>query len=131
MKQIWAQRVAVFEYIFSCLISEESDPNVIINNFKTYDKYNRLNDWQLKIIENFAYSLNDYHNLIKDNLKSKWSYEEFDNVSKAIIMEAISEWNTYKTDKAILIDQSLITINKYADKHLKKIVNAILDKILV
>ncbi|WP_033159886.1 DUF1948 domain-containing protein [Mycoplasmoides alvi] len=131
MKQIWAKRVAVFEYIFSCLLREETDSSVIIYNFQKYDQYNKLDEWQLKIVKMFAQNYFKYENLIKNNLKTKWSYDEFDNIAKAVIFEALAEWEVHKTQKAILIDQSLITIDHYSDKHLKKIVHAILDKILI
>lgn len=126
MERVWVRRVAVFEYIFSCVVINEEDPNVIVAKFKDFD----INDWQLKIVENFAHNFNQYHQLIATNLKSKWSYEQLDNLVKAVILEALAEFNVHQTDKAILIDQSLITIQRYGDPHLKKITNALLDKIL-
>ena len=88
---MWAKRVAVCEYIFSCLLLEDKNPQVIIENFKNYNEYNALDIWQEQIVENFAINFLSYENLIKQHLKTKWTYEEFDNLTKAVIFEAIAE----------------------------------------
>lgn len=126
-KRIWVWRVAVFEYIFSCLINVEQDPIVIVNNFNLFDG---INEWQKKIINDYANNFLKYQNLIKNNLKTKWTYEQIDNIVKAVIFETIAEQNAHKTEKKILIDQALKTVQRYGEPYLKKITNAILDKIL-
>lgn len=124
---MWVKRVAVFEYIYSCLISNEIDFNNIETNFK--EKY--TNDpWSLAVVANFALNfLKDKENIIA-NLQSKWTYDQLDFILKAAVHEALAEFRTHSTPKAVLIDQALITIGHYGDLHLKKIAHALLDKLI-
>lgn len=127
-KQIWARRVAVFEYIFSCLAKNEQDPKAIINELKTFPD---IDLWQIKIVTYFSYNLNKTIAKIQSlTTKSKWSYEQMDLILKAIIHEVYNERLAHQTDKAILIDQSLITMDHYGEPKLKKILHAIIDKII-
>ncbi|WP_027119989.1 DUF1948 domain-containing protein [[Mycoplasma] testudinis] len=127
-KQIWAKRVAVFEYIFACLCREEIDYDTIVNEFKAFEN---TEPWQLKIVATFAVNLDTVVNLIKTYTKnSKWSYEQLDLVLKAILHEVYAESLAHQTPKAVLIDQSLITMDKYGDPKLKKMLHALIDKII-
>ncbi len=127
---MWAQRVAVFEYLFACLLKGETDPERIVADFAAYGEYGELTDWQAKIVADFARRFGEYAELVRGALRTKWSFEDFDNVAKAAILEAVAERNAHGTDKAVLIDQALITVGRYGDAHLKGIVNAVLDRIL-
>lgn len=127
MKQMWIKRVAVFEYIYSCLISDNSDFSDAEISFKS--KYND-DPWSLAVVSNFASNFLKDKNDIIVNLQSKWNYDQLDFILKAVIHEALAEFRAHATPKAVLIDQALITIGHYGDLHLKKIAHALLDKLI-
>lgn len=124
---MWIKRVAVFEYIYSCLISNEVDFSNAEANFK--EKYSD-DLWSLAVISNFASNFLKDKNDIIANLQSKWTYDQLDFILKAVIHESLAEFRAHATPKAVLIDQALTTINHYGDLHLKKIAHALLDKLI-
>lgn len=127
MKRMWIKRVAVFEYIYSCLISNEIDFSNAETNFK--QKYSD-DLWSLAVVSNFASNfLKDKDDIIA-NLQSKWTYDQLDFILKAVVHESLAEFRAHATPKAVLIDQALITIGHYGDLHLKKIAHALLDKLI-
>lgn len=124
---MWIKRVAVFEYIYSCLISNEIDFNNIEKNFK--EKYSN-DPWSLAVVSNFASNFFKDKEDIIASLKSKWTYDQLDFILKSAVHEALAEFRAHATPKAVLIDQALITIGHYGDLHLKKIAHALLDKLI-
>lgn len=119
----WEKRVISFEIIYSLIIREDINAKIDFEN-------DSINDEVKQII--------NYYLLNKDSIKSKvipflkdgWTWERLLPVDRAIICNAICEMETIKTDKKIIIDQSIITAKNFSDKNSYKFINSILDKVL-
>lgn len=124
----WEKRVRVVQIIYSYLITEVKDDT----NFLKFclNEY-KIDLFQLKIIEVFIKNKAKIIELIERNsINKNWSFIQLNFVVRAILIEAISEKIAHKTDKAILIDQSIITTKKFCDESNTDYVNALLDKVL-
>lgn len=126
-KQRWALRVAVSEYIYSCLVSKETDPDAIIAGFKRYAP----DAWQEPIVANFAYRRELLDGALMRCVSTKWDYEEIEPLLKAVMLEALAEQHAHKTPRGVLIKEALTTLQRHADPALKKLAHAVLDKALL
>ena len=121
----WEKRVQIVKFLYSFLIKKNS----ISETKKEAFEYN-FDANQLRVIE---YCLNNFqaiHLILDSQVNSKWQFDRLNYVDQAILLEAYSEYQVSKTDKAILIDQSIITAKKYSDDSSFKYINAILEKVL-
>lgn len=125
----WEKRVVSFKFIYSCLVSE-------LNQKEMLEKYNieikqLNNDYVNSIIFFFVSNKEKLFSQIKNLLQANWTIERLNLIDLSIVCSTISESNVHYVDKKILIDQAVITAKKYGDQNSYKFVNSILDKILV
>lgn len=122
----WERRVKIVKFIYSCLMKSE---NALEAKKEAFNKYDFQAD-QLQVIE---YFLNNKENIIKTietTMSEAWKFDRLNYVDQAILLEAYSEKFTWNTEKAVLIDQSVITAKKYSDTSSYKYINAVLEKVL-
>lgn len=60
-------------------------------------------------------------------MRDDWDLSRINPITISIILEAISEYQILKTDKLVLITQSVKTAKNYCGDGDYKIINAILD----
>lgn len=126
VKTQWQKRVDVTQYIFSCLI-KQLNTNEINENILNYN----FDANQLKVIEYFRDNFEFIKKNISDNLKKTWTWDRLSIMEQSIMIVAFCEFKILKREKAIAIDQALVTADKYGQLKEKKFINAILDKILI
>lgn len=123
----WEKRLIVVKYIYSQLIKNEP-VDIAKNNFSKY-----FLDVDAQFVETLEFCLdhkNEIINVISTALLDNWTFDRLNLVDQAILLEAYSECKILRTDKNIMIDQSIITSKKYSDANSYEFINAILDKIL-
>ena len=121
----WEKRVQIVKFIYSYLIKQNS-----INETKREAFGYDFDAYQLKVIEYCLDNFKEIRNLLNENVSDSWQFDRLNYVDQAILLEAYSEFKTENTDKAILIDQSVITAKKYSDDASYKYINAVLEKVL-
>lgn len=122
----WEKRVKLTKFFYTYLIKSKIGIDI---NKEAIQDFN-LDADQLRIFEYFLSNQQNLIDLINKNTNSNWDCSRLNLVDQAILFETISEYNTFHTEKSILIDQALITVKKYSDYENYKYLNAILDKIL-
>lgn len=122
----WEKRVKLTKFFYTYLIKSKIGIDI---NKEAIQDFN-LDADQLRIFEYFLSNQQNLIDLINKNTNSNWECSRLNLVDQAILFETISEYNTFHTEKSILIDQALITVKKYSDYENYKYLNAILDKIL-
>ncbi|GAA5414731.1 transcription antitermination factor NusB [Ureaplasma ceti] len=122
----WERRVKTFKFIYSCLIK---DDDAQVAKAEAFNKY-EFDSEQLSLIEYFLDNKQEIINKLEHEMPSKWTFDRLNYVDQAILLDACAETKTWLTDKAIIIDQSVITAKKYSDKDSYKFINAILEKVL-
>lgn len=123
----WEKRLIVVKYIYSQLIKNEP-VDIAKNNFSKY-----FLDVDAQFVETLEFCLdhkNEIISVISTALLDNWTFDRLNLVDQAILLEAYSECKILRTDKNIMIDQSIITSKKYSDANSYEFINAILDKIL-
>ncbi|WP_031489005.1 transcription antitermination factor NusB [Ureaplasma canigenitalium] len=126
MERQWQKRVKLFQFAYNMLMttnlsSEEKMKKVI--------DFNLDGDW----LQASDYLVNHFETIIKDLKKyisEDWTFERCSKVDQALLIAAYAEFYGMKTDKKIVIDQSLITAHKFSDSTSFKYINAILDQAL-
>ncbi|MDQ0513740.1 transcription termination factor NusB [Mycoplasmoides fastidiosum] len=119
----WKRRVNIIQTIFADLSFA----------FPFHDYQSRIVDydqWTKFEIAVFDYYLNNKLELMKISesfLSNKWTLQRLQKTTLAIILEAISEFHAMQTPKSVLIQQAVITAQKYSANQDYKLVNAILD----
>lgn len=126
MKKQWEKRVELFQYIYSCLIQEKTPQEIINDALCEYD----FDAEYLSTVEYAANRWNEIINEITPLLSKSWNWERASFIDRAIMISAIAESRNLKIEKAIIIDQALITANQYNIDDSYKYINAILEKIL-
>ncbi len=125
-KNQWEKRVEVFHYVYSTLISDINNKHIIK---KAFEQFTFSAD-QMKIIEYYANNKQNIIDLISSKLQNNWTWERISIVTQAILIASYSESQALIIDKKVIIDQALITANKYCEPNQKNFINAILDKII-
>ncbi len=98
------------------------------NEDLNFSEYNFSED-QLNFIKNIISSTDDLENEILKHLPSDWKWERFNNIEKAIILNATAEILLMNNKKAITIDESVKFAKKYCGEKSEPLINAIIDKI--
>jgi len=124
-KTQWQKRVDVTQYIYSCLV-KGLDKDEIKADALNYS----LDAKQLKVIEYFADEFDSIKDLISKNLKENWTWDRLAIMQQAIMIVAYCEWKVLDREKAVAIDQALVTADRYGQLKEKAFINAVLDKIL-
>lgn len=123
----WEKRVQLFQYIYSCLITD-ANKDEILN--KHLEENYEFDAYWLKVIEYIANNYSKIVESISQNLSSTWTFDRISYTDKAVMFCAVGEFKTHNIDKAIVIDQSLITAKNHHIDDSYKYINAILEKIL-
>lgn len=126
MKTQWEKRVDVTILIYQWLLLEFSNEEL----FKIAFEQENFDADQMKIIEYLVVHKNDIVNLITPLLEKSWKWERLNFFDRAIMLEAYAEVEVLNTNKAIIIDQALITAKKYNIDDSYKYINPILDKVI-
>lgn len=124
----WKKRVNLFRLVYSFLETNNTDIE-IVDNLEEDDVVGENFKDQRKILKNVIENLESYKELISKHLKN-WSFERISDVDKALFLSALGEYNVLKTNKNIIIDQTIITAKRYSSPIAYKYINAVLDKIL-
>jgi transcription termination factor NusB len=85
----------------------------------------------MKIVDYYCLNKKKMISLLTKHLSKQWEWDRISFVDKSILLTAVSEFNTNKIDKKIIIDQALINAKFYSDVASIKFINAILDKVLI
>lgn len=128
IRQSWRKRIQVLNLIYDdLLVDHTNEKSVIITS--AFEKL-YFDHYQIEILESYFDHYDDDKKVIEDLLKANWTYQRLNVLTKAIIHEAIAEARLKKVNKAILIDQALITCKTRGNIRDKNFINAILDKII-
>ena len=122
MLKQWEKRVIAFEIVYSLLMKEQL--------FFNEDEYQNVNKDVIKLVNYIINNFNNIKSKIISNLNENWSWDRLLTIDKSIIIVAYAEFNVFKTDKKIVIDQAIITSKKYSDEKSYKFINFILDKLI-
>lgn len=123
----WEKRVLLFKNIYSQLLKEEPI-NLAKKNF--VENFLKIDAQFISVYEYFLDHKDEIIKTISKNIPNSWSFDRLNIVDQAILFEAYSEYKVLKIDKAIIIDQAIISSKKYSDLKSHEFINAILDKIL-
>lgn len=123
-KTQWKKRVELTQYIYMCLISDFNEQEIISKSFDYEYEAN-----QFKIIEYFAHNKETAIKELSENLKQNWTWNRISITTQAILLQAYCEYKVNNLAKQIVIDQALITTERYIGSESKPFVNAILDKV--
>lgn len=113
-------------YLYRTYLLEElfNDSKESINSlefeFNTDQKY-----FIKKILENIEL----FESHIIKHLPKDWKWERFNQLEKAILLNATAEVFLVKVKKAIIIDESINFAKKYCGEKAQPLINAIIDKI--
>ena len=126
-KTQWEKRVDVFLFTYSCLMNKKTNSAILKEAYeeKEFDAN------QMKIIEYYLANKDKIIELIAKNLSKTWTIDRLPETVIALLASSYCEFYAIKTDKKIIIDQALITANRYINTKIKSFINAILDKILI
>ncbi len=126
-KTQWEKRVDVFLFTYSCLMNKKTNSAILKEAYeeKEFDAN------QMKIIEYYLANKDKIIELIAKNLSKTWTIDRLPETVIALLVSSYCEFYAIKTDKKIIIDQALITANRYINTKIKSFINAILDKILI
>lgn len=126
----WKKRIDVLNLIYKDIMSENSkDVNFDIIKY-AFEELNFSYE-QMKVIENYVENKDKYKMKLISLLKPTWPYSRVNNLSKSIIFCAMSEWNSIKTDKSIIIDQSIKTCKIRGVIKDKNFIHAAINKLLI
>ncbi|WP_391591870.1 Transcription antitermination factor NusB [[Mycoplasma] cavipharyngis] len=119
----WKRRIFVIETIFSDLIFA-----IPLRGYKSrIINYDQWTDFEKSI---FDYYLANKFQLIKQIsafLRSDWTINRLEQTTLSIILEAVAEYHVKNTPKNVLIQQAVITTQKYSSECEYKLVNAVLE----
>lgn len=123
----WEKRVLLFKSIYSQLIREEP---IAIAKEKFTKSFLKIDAQFIAVFEYFLDHENEIKQIISNNIPNNWAFDRLNLVDQAILFEAYSEYKVLHIDKAIIIDQAIISSRKYSDIKSPEFINAVLDKIL-
>lgn len=127
-KTQWQKRVDVTQYIYSSLAKSLSS-DLLKQDYFNADSY-EFDANQLKLLEYFADHQNEIIKIFSNNLGKDWTWQRIPLMTQAILIECYCEAKALNTPIAVVIDQALVTAEKYGQLDNKKFINAILDKVL-
>lgn len=114
-------------YIYMTTMNDIITATDIINDATSNHKFD---DFQLAVIKYYASNRENIIKLLSSHLAQLWTWDRLSMIDKAVLLAAYCEAKSIKTDKKIIIDQSLLTIKHYADPRSTAYINAILDKVI-
>lgn len=123
----WEKRVLLFKSIYSQLIREEP---IALAKEKFAESFLKIDAQFIAVFEYFLDHQQEIEQVIASNIPSDWTFDRLNFVDQAILFEAYSEYKVLHVEKAIIIDQAVISSKRYSDLKSPEFINAILDKIL-
>lgn len=69
-------------------------------------------------------------NALANKYMTDWTIDRIDKIGSAILRVAIYELKYTDTPKVVVINEAIELAKKYCDDNIKKMINAILDKII-
>ncbi len=73
--------------------------------------------------------LNDIDTIANDNLKD-WTIDRLDSMGRSILRMAIYELKYMDTPDLVVINEAIELAKKYSDDAVRKMINAVLDKLV-
>ena len=67
---------------------------------------------------------------VANNYLNKWSIDRLDNTGAAILRMAIYEIKFTDTPPVVVINEAIELAKKYSDEPVRKMINAVLDKVI-
>ncbi|AFO51710.1 transcription termination factor N-utilization substance protein B [Candidatus Mycoplasma haematolamae str. Purdue] len=119
------KRLTVFEAIYSNLVlgtinEEIQKPNCDKSEWGGFEK---------RIFKKYIKKKEQYLSSINELLASDWDVSRLNLSILAVLLEAFSEYETFKTDPSVLIHQAILIAREYGeDEH--KLVHAVIDAYL-
>lgn len=92
------------------------------------EEYN-FSDEQKTFIDNILKNIETLETEIFKHLPTDWKWERFNNVEKAILLNATAEILLANNKKAIVIEEALEFAKKYCGEKSQPLINAMIDKI--
>ncbi|GCE63947.1 hypothetical protein MHSWG343_09540 [Candidatus Mycoplasma haematohominis] len=123
-KPVWKRRVSIVEAIYADLMTEK------LKNKEKLDVTEERKEWidfEKQIFDKYLRNKEDYKQIINRYLKEGWEWERINPITVSILLEAISESQTFDTPKLVLITQSIKTAKNYCGNTEYRIVHALLD----
>lgn len=125
-KPQWKKRVELTQFFYACLIKKLNKANLVQEEMQKFS----FNKQQKKVITYFGQNYITMKQQVKKLLKEDWTLARIPVVAQAILFTAYCENKSLGLNKAIAIDQALVTCNHYSQEQYKKFINAVLDKLL-
>ena len=73
--------------------------------------------------------INEIDKIANDNLKD-WSIDRLDSMGRSILRMAIYELKYMDTPDLVVINEAIELAKKYSDDNVRKMINAVLDKLI-
>lgn len=87
------------------------------------------NDFVKEIVYGVVTHLNDLDNEA-NNLMNNWSIDRIDKTGASILRMALYELKFMDTPQIVVINEAVELAKKYSDDNVRKIINAVLDKVI-
>lgn len=86
-----------------------------------------------EFVKDMVYGIITYYdelNIIANKYLSNWSIDRIDNTGAAILRMALYEIKYTDTPPIVVINEAIELCKKYSDDNVRKMVNAVLDKVI-
>jgi N utilization substance protein B len=111
-------------------LGEEAGPDILNNNLNFFKG---LNQNERDFIEKIVYQVLENSRAIDEEISKRligWSLKRLTPVDRNLLRMGIAE-SSFNNEKAIIIDDIIRIAKKYGGEDSYKIINAILDKVIV
>lgn len=106
------------------------------SNGLVYDIDNVINEnieLENEFVKEMVYGVVTYFdelNIIANKYLNKWTIDRIDNTGAAILRMAIYEIKYTDTPPVVVINEAIELCKTYSDENVRKMVNAVLDKVI-
>ncbi|MDD4705667.1 MAG: transcription antitermination factor NusB [Bacilli bacterium] len=106
------------------------------NNGLVYDVDNVIKEnmeIENEFVKDMVYGIITYYdelNIVANKYLSNWSIDRIDNIGAAILRMALYEIKYTDTPPIVVINEAIELCKKYSDDNVRKMVNAVLDKVI-
>ncbi|MDD2238456.1 MAG: transcription antitermination factor NusB [Bacilli bacterium] len=86
-----------------------------------------------EFIKDMVYGIITYYdelNIVANKYLNNWSIDRIDNTGAAILRMALYEIKYTDTPPIVVINEAIELCKKYSDDNVRKMVNAVLDKVI-
>ena len=124
-------RELTFKLIYSETIQKQLEEEEVANFFEENEIQTSEEKAYVQEIWNGIHEKEtDILEAIKRNLKEAWSIERIAKIDLAILKLAIYEMVYSKTPYKVVINEAVELAKKYSDDSVRKIINAVLDRMI-